>query len=107
VTASDLNAVVHAAGRALQGLQMTRIAGNYPSPADAQNLNDDLEVIWGIVDPIITAIGAYAAEHLPGVTDVDVKRHFVDQLRGALEGNATFVLSEAESRIRDELLEAV
>lgn len=101
-TPSPLDAIVHEAGRKLQGLQMTRIAGNYADKSDADNLRADLEALWGIVDPLILAIGQYAGEHF-NISAKSIKDHFTDQLRGALEGNSTFVLEQAGDEAQEAL----
>jgi hypothetical protein len=92
---SPLNAAGQAAGQRLAGLLFTRIVGE-PDRADAMNLIDDLDAVCRIVDPLIERIGDYAAEHFPGI-DRDL---FRDQLRGALFGNATYVLEVAGDEVR-------
>lgn len=91
---SPLNAAAHEAGRKLGALLLTRIVGE-PDAADALNLVDDLDAICRIVDPLIERIGAYAAEQL-GPIDAAL---FHDQLRGALFGNATYVLEQLAAEL--------
>lgn len=88
----DLTAIVQEAGRKLGNLQMTRIVGQ-PDMADARNLVSDIEALWQIVDPVIEAIGEYA--HSNFSMPADDRDLFRDQLRGALEGNATHVITAA------------
>lgn len=101
VQSSPLDAIVHAAGQKLLGLRMTRIVGE-PDKTDADNLRDDLEALWTIIDPVVLAIGRYAQDNL-GVSGEDITRHFTDQLRGALEGNATYCLEVAGEEADAEL----
>ena len=91
---SPLNAEAQRAGQRLAALHLTRIVGE-PDSADALNLVDDLDAICRIVDPLIECIGDYAAEHFPNL-DRDL---FHDQLRGALFGNATYLLEVAAGEI--------
>ena len=92
------------AGRKLLSLKMTRIVG-IPDEHDAANLRADLEALWNIVDPVIAAIGDYAGACF-GIDQDKIKEHFTDQLRGALEGNATFVLEQAAERAIEDRMEA-
>lgn len=107
VQVSPLDEIVHAAGRKLLALRMARVAGNYADKHDADALRADLEALWSIVDPVILAVGEYAAEHFTGVLKRDIELHFTDQLRGALEDNATFILDEAGAQAQAELTGAV
>jgi hypothetical protein len=77
------------------GVTPARIVGDADA-ADALALRDDLDVIWQRVDRLIEAYGDYAASHFNGI-DTGL---FKDQVRGALEGNATFELEEAAGRLR-------
>lgn len=81
----------------LSNLRLHNIVGE-GDDQDAERLIDDLEAIWQIVDPLIEKIGQYAADNFHGV-DAAL---FRNQLRGALEGNATFNLHEAAERIRED-----
>src|SRR5215470_12913371 len=78
----------------LAGLRPARIVGE-PELADARNLIDDLQAVASIVDPIIVAIGDYAEANF-GRLDASL---FKDQLRGALEGNATFEIEQVARRL--------
>lgn len=82
---SPLNAAVQEAGRKLASLHMTEIRGAGDAH-DAANLNDDLDAICRIVDGLVLEVGKYAAKNI-GSVDMGL---FTDQLRNALEGNATF-----------------
>jgi hypothetical protein len=89
-------AIVTAVGL-LASFRPTRIVGE-PDRADAHGLADDLLVIAAIVDPVVQAIGDYAQSTL-GVSAADVDRYFANQLRGALEGNATYcIIQTLEAR---------
>jgi hypothetical protein len=83
------------------GITPARIVGEADA-ADALALRDDLDLIWQRVDRLIEAYGDYAASHFNGI-DTGL---FKDQLRGALEGNATFELEEAAGRLRAARTEA-
>jgi len=72
-------------------LTITRIVGE-PDFADALNLADDLEIFAASADAVVEAFGAYAASTL-GLSRAAVETHFRDQLRTALEGNATYELT--------------
>ena len=81
---------INAAITRLAGFRPTRIVGE-PDMNDALALVDDLDTLCAIVDPIIAAIGDYAAENFHGID----RTLFRDQLRGALDGNATFDIEAA------------
>ena len=85
-------AIAAAIGK-LAAFRPTRIVGE-PDQADAHGLADDLLTLAAVVDPIIEAIGDYAQSAL-GVPATDVQRYFRDQLRGALDGNATWCITQA------------
>ena len=96
---SPLDAILHKTADRLKTLRLHRIAGSEMNKSDAQALVSDLLDIARVIDPVILAIGNYATSFLP---DLDVTQ-FTDQLRGALEGNATFTLcAEVEKRIEDQ-----
>lgn len=91
-----------AQGRALAGLaglRLHRIIG-IADAADALTLKDDLEALWRVLDPLVNALGAHAFENLRGVDPA----LFSDPLRSALEGNATFNLTEVADDIAAEAL---
>jgi len=81
---------INAAIARLAGFRPTRIVGE-PDMNDAHGLVDDLDALCAIVDPIVAAIGDYAAENFHGID----RALFRDQLRGALDGNATFDIESA------------
>lgn len=103
---SPLDAAVKEAAAKLLTLQMTHISGE-ADEVDAQNLVMDLEAIWSIIDPMIEAVGNYAASNFNGID----KSQFTSQLQGALEGNATHEILSAGEKIvadrREEMAEAV
>lgn len=86
--------------RNFAGLTFSAIA-LYPSVSDADNVRSDLVAIWETVDPLVLAIGQNLAHHF---NDVDVAL-FTDQVRGALEGNATHACDQAAERAREALAE--
>jgi hypothetical protein len=88
--AHPVQQAVNAAIARLAGFRPTRIVGE-PDTNDALGLVDDLDTICAIVDPIIAAIGDYAAENFHGID----RALFRDQLRAALDGNATFDIEAA------------
>lgn len=84
----------------LLALRFSTIRGE-ADKADADNLIQDCEALWQIVDPVVQALGEYAMEHF-GITDKQMKGLHVDQLRGALEGNLTHCIeAAAEERARE------
>jgi hypothetical protein len=105
--AHPVQAAVNAAIARLAAFTPTRIVGE-PDAADANGLIDDLFAMAAIVDPVIAAIGDYADSAI-GLPRAD-RALFVDQLRQALEGNATYVVTRAiEDRIgsrREDAAEA-
>ena len=81
----------------LNALQPTKIVGQ-PTMDDAKALQQDLDAICAIVDPIITAIGSYAESNY-GPLDRSL---FTDQLRSALDGNATYEIETAALRFKED-----
>jgi len=84
---------IAAAVARLAAFRPTRIVGE-PDRADAHGLVDDLMTLAAVVDPIVQAMGDYAQSTL-GIPAADVDRYFRHQLRGALEGNATWCITQA------------
>lgn len=85
--------------RGLARFSPTKVIGSADA-ADAENLKSDLLGLCDVVDPLVKAIGAYAAHHFK--IDPRDLQLFDGQLRGALEGNAAFVLqSIADARYAD------
>lgn len=74
-----------------------------PRPSEIEAVIDDLEALWAKVDPLILAIGKYVKANSSCGVDLDV---FADQLRGALEGNATHECQRAADDLRAAILEA-
>lgn len=101
MTPSPLDAIVHSAARKLLNLRMTKINGP-GDKHDADNLIADLDVLAEIFDGVILELGLFAKEAL-GLSSEQIKRDFTDQLRNALEGNATFSLEEAGQRAQAHL----
>lgn len=97
---TDLQRAQLTAVAKLAGIQFTVIRG-IADDKDAEALRDDLIALWRIVDPLIEAMGQYAAEHFDGLDQSEFK----DVLQGALDGNATFVLDDVAESIREERAE--
>jgi len=95
-----VQAAIHAAIARLAGFRPARIVGE-PDENDARALIDDLLALAAIVDPVVAAVGEYAVSAL-GMPRAELKE-FEHQLRGALEGNATFCL---ESTMRERVTSA-
>lgn len=85
------------AARNFAGLTLSTLP-DYPGRTDANNVRSDLVAIWETVDPLILAIGKNVAHSFTGV-DVSL---FTDQVRGALEGNATYECEQAGERASEE-----
>lgn len=69
-----------------------------PTPDDALALRDDLDTLARcIVDPLIAVIGAEANSLIGGIDE----SLFADQLLGALEGNALYVLDRAADTLKE------
>jgi hypothetical protein len=99
-----VQAAIQTAIAKLAAFRPTRVVGE-PDAADAGGLADDLLAIAAIVDPIIAAIGDYA-DSVIGIARAD-RPLFRDQLRQALEGNATYALTTAiEARLASRCEEA-
>ena len=96
-----VRAAIMAAVEKLAGFAPVRIVGE-PDAADGQNLIDDLHALAAIFDSVIAAVGEYAVSTL-GMPHADMKE-FCDQVRNAIEGNATFCI---ETTLRDRLDHAV
>lgn len=89
------------AAQKLLALRFSTIRGE-ADKTDADNLIQDCEALWQIVDPVVEAIGHYAMENF-GITEKQMKGLHVDQLRGALEGNLTHIIeAAAEERAREQ-----
>lgn len=86
----------------LAGVQFSQVAG-MADRADAENLADDLVAVANIIDPLVEAIGDEAYRHLP-IADDD-RQCFRDQLLGALEGNATYLVTEAGRELEESYRE--
>lgn len=101
---SPLDAIVRKAAVQLNGLTMHRIAGSAMHKGDAQALVSDLLALARIMDPVVKALGSYAQEYSSENIDQSL---FTDQLLGALEGNATFVICEAVEKADEARAEDV
>lgn len=90
---NPLDAIIHGAGRKLCALELTHLdrIGD-PTKSEAQSLVRDLLDISKIVDDALLAIGREAKSHFGNAVDLDL---FSDQLRCAVEGNATFTICKA------------
>jgi hypothetical protein len=97
---NPLDTAIHNAGRALCALQMTRlVCVGRPNKREAELLVNDLLDIARIVDTALLAIGTEARDHFGN--DVDLEP-FADQLLGALDGNATYSISQAAEKVDSE-----
>jgi len=85
------------AGMKLACLIPHAIVGD-PTMADAKALQQDLDAIAAIVDPVVNAVGRYAQSNF-GRIDLSL---FTDQLRDALDGNATFEIEQAARTWEEE-----
>lgn len=106
MTATDIHPLELACKEAAQkllALRFSTIRGE-PDKADADNLIQDCEALWQIVDPVVQAIGDYAMDNF-GITEKRMGGLHVDQLRGALEGNLTHVIEAAAEERAEELRE--
>ena len=92
-----LRIAIEEAARRLWRLQPTELC-SYPTMADAKEFLQDLDAITDIVDALVLEYGRYARSHF-GRVDV---REFTDQLRNALDGNATFEIERAARAMAEE-----
>ena len=74
------------------------ISTNSPDKADAQELVDELLLLCAKVDRVVEAYGAYAHAHFGGI-DMSL---FMDQLLGALDGNALYDLTSAGEAVNED-----
>lgn len=98
-TPSPLNVVLAEAARKLVALQMTTLSLD-PDRVDLNNILTDLRDVARIFDTVIAEIGDYAGPYF-GVPQKEIVNAFHGQVRGALEGNATFILQEAYREISE------
>ena len=79
-------------------------AGDFePTRADGRDIQKDLELFARKVDAVVYAYGEYMRE-FGVISDRDLVDCFEDQLRNALEGNATYVIEEGiRQRIADRI----
>ena len=94
---NPLDVAVHEAGRKLQCFLMTRLCSvAQPTKSEAQSLVRDLLDISKVVDDMLLAIGREARAHFGHGVELEL---FTDQLLGAIQGNATYVVEEAAEEI--------
>lgn len=82
---NPLDHAIHTVARRLLALRMTRLTAN-PDKGDAQELVRDLLDICQIVDTGLLEIGREIRSTFGNGIDLGL---YTDQLRGAIEGNAT------------------
>lgn len=82
----------------LAGVTFHKISVAHPDDKDARAVRADLEHIAASVDPLILAIGDELVSNFPGTDLIQ----FDNQLRGALEGNATHECDQAEALAIEE-----
>lgn len=75
----------------LAGMTFHRVKGA-PAPIDCEAMARDLRSLPRIIDPLIAAIGESAVADL-GMSGKE-RKLFTDQLLGALDGNAVYLLEE-------------
>jgi len=81
------------AAAALAGAMFHTIIGQADA-VDMNRLHDDLELIARRIDPLIAAIGEEARKNTPGAPSGEFDDCFKDVITNAIEGNATFLLSQ-------------
>lgn len=86
--------------RRLSAMKLHTVYG-VAGPEDAASFRENLEDIWGIIDTFIEEFGNCCNCALGGV-DVSL---FRAQLRGALEGNASYELERVKERIEEDFRE--
>lgn len=94
VATTDLERAQAKAAAKLAGAALHKISVTHPDHNDAAAVRADLEHIWDAVDPLIATIGNELSANFNGVDTLQ----FENQLRGALEGNATHECDQAEAR---------
>jgi hypothetical protein len=100
-----VEAAAQEAARKLMTLKFARVVG-VPDMNDANRAVDDIYAIAAIFDPVIEALGNYAADVF-GIPERSMDGCHVDQVRGALEGNLTFLIGEAvRESVREQLNDA-
>lgn len=73
-----------------------------PDTEDGRAVNDDLDALCHVVDPLVLAVAEHAGEHF-GIDDDLIRVRGADQLRYALEGNLTHVITEAAQECEEGL----
>lgn len=90
------------AAQKLLTLKFSKVVGE-PDMTDAKNIVSDIEALWTVLDPLIEAMGDYAMNQL-GISDKAMDGCHRNQVRGALEGNLTFLCEEA---VRQDIADRV
>ena len=96
----DLQRAQMRAAAGLLGIVLHRTIGQ-PEPDDARALVKDLFDLASFIDPLIEALGEEAQSQFGGI---DLKL-FRNQLRDALDGNATYELEAAAERMAEDQAE--
>jgi|SRR5215813_4723100 len=94
-------AIVKAMERMDQDIRPTRL-GQTPRVVQLACILEDLAKWAEISDAVTLAFGEYVRERVGGISDADMQQCFRNQLWGALDGNATTVISNAYDQWRDD-----
>jgi hypothetical protein len=96
---TDIERAQASAAAKLAGVTFHKISVMRSSHHDAAAVRKDIEHIWEVTDPLIRAIGVELEMNFSGIDLLC----FENQVRGALEGNATHECDRAEARAIEEI----
>ena len=65
-----------------------------PNAGDVERTHFEMQKLWAVIDPVIAALGNYAADHF-GISEKVVQEHFHHVLEKAMDGNSTYVIEAA------------
>ena len=88
-----LQHAIHIAASKLHGFRIHRIIGE-ATMADAAARADDLLALADIFDDVFEACGENARSEF-GISEKDVRKYFASVVRNAVEGDATFAITDA------------
>lgn len=105
---ANITHALRSLGTFANGIIPSRIAGPEPDMQDAYEFQKDLRLLAAKVDAVIEAYGEYL-ESYGVLSQSDVKECFKDQLLGAIDGNALYLIEEGTRErieyVRDEAAE--
>ena len=92
-----IRAAIVAAMERMDDIKPTRLSYN-PGVGELASLLEDLAKWASIADSVTLAFGEYVRAEIGGIDRNQFEQCFCDQLRDAIDGNATFLISQAFER---------